>query len=142
MKNKDPMNKDGMPDDKHIISEMVMAYIRGYHWPKEIQNFQSDPNTERGMQNVLALILDKGYTRATLQQPEGWRSIESAPRERDVVFELKYKPGVERLNPPITEKERLFIGKFGTWVSTYDGVFWHELPTLLPPKAHRIKENE
>lgn len=58
-------SEGGMPDDR-IISEMCMAYIEGVHWPEAIRNFGVEAREVRGMQNVLALLVSKGYRRADL----------------------------------------------------------------------------
>lgn len=57
------MESEKMPDDPHIISEMLMAYIDGSIWPDKTSNYGVMPNEERGMKNVLALLVSKGYRR-------------------------------------------------------------------------------
>lgn len=58
-----------MPDDPHIISEMLMAYISAIHYPEHIRDFGVSTKETNAMRNVLALLVGKGYERADLAQP-------------------------------------------------------------------------
>lgn len=48
-------------DDKYIISEMLMAFIDGFHGKKH-ENYACGEKDENGMRNVLALLIEKGWT--------------------------------------------------------------------------------
>ena len=64
------MTNDLLPDDR-LIQNMCIAFIDGRIWPQTTSNYGVDPGDIRGMQNVLALLVEKGLVSTPNKPAEG-----------------------------------------------------------------------